>query len=341
MEEENKQRQIIKLLSEIGIRMTSILDEDELFTFFVSNIAEILEVERVSLMLIDQERQELFIKASYGFLPPDGSTKKKMGQMFGGWVAKHGKPLLVKDVEAEYPDLSKEKLAHYNSKSFVVVPIKLKETVVGILSLTERKNNAVFTKSDLDIINHICHYLSVHLENIKLLERNASLITFDNLTRLLNHRCFQERLIDEIYRAERYHFPLSLLMLDIDSFAWYNQTYGYSVGDSVLRQIGRIIKDNIRHADSAARFGTEEFVIVLPHTGLEQAVFVGEKIKEIIGYSVSAEDKTSPSGMARITVSVGVAEHKVGVNREELVRRVKEALLQAKKKGKNCVCAYK
>lgn len=351
MEEQTKQKRIFELFSDISSQMSFISELDQLITFFVSKIAEIFKAERVSLMLLDRTKQELSIKASYGLNPPTNSTRIKLGEMFGGWVAQQGSPLLVKDVETEFPDVLKDRLPHYQTKSFVIVPIKVnsarrniyngeKDRVIGILSLTDRKNSGVFTKDDLKIIIFFCHCLALHIENIDLLD-NPDLLTVDILTSLFNHRYFQEELTEEIYRAERYRHPLSLLILDIDNFRDYNQTYGYSAGDSALKQIGRVIKENTRRVDLAARYGPEEFTVILPDTRLKQAIFVGEKIKQAIGDSVFAEDRASSLGMGRLTVSVGVTGHKIGLSKDELIQRGSKALLEAKQKGRNRICVFK
>ncbi|MGD9014974.1 MAG: sensor domain-containing diguanylate cyclase [Candidatus Omnitrophota bacterium] len=334
-------RKIFELVSEICSQIDSILDIDQLIVLFAQKIGEVFKAERVSFMLLDRAKQELSIKTSCGLSYWADSSKMQLGEMFGGWVAQQGRPLLVKNVETEFPDLSKKRLSRYKSKSFVIVPIEIKDGVLGILNLTDRKNSDIFTEDDLKVINFLCRYFALRVENIKLLNKHSEQITVDILTGLFNHRYFQEQLTEEIYRAERYRHPLSLLMLDIDKFYWYNQNYGYSAGDSALKQIGRLIKQNIRRIDLAARYGPEEFMVILPNTRLKQAIFVGEKIRETIGYSVFTDDRSSSLGMERLTVSVGVAEYRIGLTKDELISRLVKALLEAKQKGKNCVCASK
>ena len=341
MENQADESRLFELVSDICIQMNFILDIDQLIAFSTSKIGEIFRAERVSFMLLDHAKQELSIKAAWGLDSQADNLKMKLGDMFSGWVAQQGRPLLVRNVETEFPDLSKVRSSRYKTKSFVIVPVEVREGVIGILNLTDRKDASVFTESDLKIINFFCHYLALRIENIKLLKKDSELVTVDILTGLFNHRYFQEQLLDEIYRAERFRLPFSLLMLDIDSFCWYNQTYGYPAGDSALKQIGRIIKENTRRVDLAARYGPEEFMVVLPNTRLKQAIFVGEKIKERIGYSVFTKERNSSLEMARLTVSVGVIQHKIGMNRSELIRGVVNALLEAKQKGKNCVCSFK
>lgn len=337
----NEQKGVMDLFSEIRVSLESILDIDKLMALFVNKLAEIFKVHKVSFMMIDEAKSELSIKASQGLKTGVEQIRPKLGDWFGGWVAKEGKPLLVKDIEVEFPELAKNRLSRYLTKSFVIVPVKIRDEVMGVLSLTDKKDQEIFTEDDLKILNLISHYFALHLENINLLEKNKALLIMDPLTDLFNHRYFQEQLLEEIYRAERYRRYLSLIMLDIDNFSDYNQTYGYSAGDNVLKQIGKIIKENTRLVDISARYGPEEFIVILPETKLKDAILVGEKIREKISDAIFTEDRKSSLGMSKVTVSLSVAEHKTGLDSEELIKRLNSALQEAKQKGKNCVCIFK
>jgi len=343
---------MVEEIIEISTQMGSFPDTDQLITFFVNKIAETFKANRVSLMLLDQASKELFIKASHGLNPSANNARIKLGQMFGGWVAQQGNSLLVKNVDAEFPDLPRNRILRYRTKSFIIVPLKLnpaknrvssvlEDGVIGVFSLTDRKSPGIFTEEDLKIIDFLCRQLTLYIENIRLQEKNAELATVDPLTGLFNHRYFHEQLLEEIYHAERYKHPLSLLMLDIDDFCWYNQTYGYSAGDAALKQIAGIIKDNTRRVDLAVRYGPEEFMVILPNTRLKQALVVANRIKETVDYSVFAEDRSTSLGMAKLTVSVGMAEYKIGLDKQELIHRTASALLEAKQMGKNRVWLFK
>ena len=329
------------LASDICVSMSSILDVDKLIAFFVSKSAELFKVNKVSLMLLDEVKKELFMKSSQGLNPQASQARVKLGELFCGRVAKEGIPLVVKDVEAEFPGFPKDRLARYASKSFVIVPIKVKDGIIGVLSLTDQKEEQVFTDDDLTMLTLMSNYLALEIEKIRLLEKIKTLSTLDLVTNLYNHRYFHEQVLEEIYRAERYRRPLSLMMLDIDNFSDYNQNCGYSAGDDALKQIGKILNANTRQIDFVSRYGPEEFMVLLPETGLKEAVFVAEKIREKISEAIFAADRKTSYGMARLTVSVGVAEHKVGLRKEELIKRVTDALLEAKQQGKNRVCVFK
>ena len=337
----NGYEQFFDSFSEICAYMGIILSIDKIAAFFVNKLSELLNVKRISFMLLDKVKGELSIKASRGLDPTMGQERVKLGEAFSGWVAKEGNPLIVKDVGEEFPELAKNRAARYLTKSFIIVPVKVRDGILGVLSLTDKKDESVFTDDDLKKLTLMSSFLALHIQNIKLLEEADNFSISDPLTSLLNHRYFMEQLLEEIYRAERYKRPLSLIMFDIDNFAQYNQACGYAAGDNALKQIAKIIKENTRKADMLCRYGPEEFMAALPETRLKDAAFVGEKVRERISESIFTEEKKSAYDMARLTVSVGVAEHRVGLRKEELIQRVSEALLEAKHKGKNCLSVYK
>lgn len=337
----NGYRQFVFSFSEMCNAMAAIQDVDKLIAFFVSKIAEIFRASRVSFMMLDEIKKELFLKAAEGLKVDTGRIRLKLGEPFGGWVAKNGDPLLVKDVEREYPQLSRNRVARYMSKSFLIFPVKIKEDMLGVLSLTDKKDRSIFTEEDLRLIALAVRSLALHIESIKLSQKANGLLKLDPLTDIPNHRHFQEQLFEEISRAERYRRPLSLIMLDIDNFSDYNQDFGYPAGDNVLKQITKIIKENIRQIDSVSRYGPEEFAVILPETKLKEAILVAERIREKIAQAIFTDSRTSSLGMSRITVSAGLVQQKAGLSKEELICRADSALLEAKQKGKNCVCVYK
>ena len=336
-----KHKLILDLLTELNVAMSAATDVEELASFIIDKIIEIFKVKRASFMLVDEETGQLAIKASKGLDPVVKETIMKAGDPFSGWVVKEGNPLLVKDVDSEFPDLARERLGRYNSKSFLILPIKIKDRTVGIINITDKQEQQTFSEDDLQVLSLFIYLISVHMESIKLHEKIKTTSAVDTLTELFNHRHFQERIGEEIYRSERYRHPLSVLLLDIDNFRQYNEINGYNAGDGVLKQVSVIIKENTRQVDICSRFGAEEFAVILPDTNLRHAIMVGEKLREKIASSVFVKRRDSALDMARLTVSVGVVEHKIGLTKEELVHHLESALLEAKHKGKNRVCSYR
>jgi diguanylate cyclase (GGDEF)-like protein len=223
------------------------------------------------------------------------------------------------------------------------VPVKAQDKTIGVINLTDRKDRSPFSEDDLKALNLISRYFALHIENSRLLEKSKQLSILDPLTNLFNHSYFHGQLLEEIYRSERYRRPLSIAILDIDKFSEYNKIHGYTAGDNVLRQVGRLIKENLRQTDVPSRYGPDEFSIILPETKLKEAAFVGEKIKDKIGSAIftDAEGRKASLGIDRLTASVGIAEHSSGLTEEELNRHAATMLLEAQQKGGNRVCVFK
>ena len=158
----------------------------------------------------------------------------------------------------------------------------------------------------------------------------------DQLTGLFNHREFYRLLGEELARSRRYSHPLALLMLDIDYFKRVNDTYGHPAGDQALRRLPELIRSQLRVNDLPCRYGGEEFGLILPETGPEQALEVAERIRA----TVAREPIDLPDGgRLRISVSIGVAgAPRNGVDEERLVAAADLALYEAKRTGRNRVC---
>ena len=162
------------------------------------------------------------------------------------------------------------------------------------------------------------------------------LLTLDEKTGLHNFREFRRKLREEWFRAERYGTPLSLVMLDIDDFKKFNDTYGHQAGDRALQEFATLVAGGARVTDTAARYGGEEFAVILPHTDSEMAARVAERIRAAVDEFLFAVEH----GSTRVTVSAGVATYPTsagGDNVDALVRVADEALFLAKSEGKNRV----
>ncbi|MBU2489091.1 MAG: diguanylate cyclase [Proteobacteria bacterium] len=175
----------------------------------------------------------------------------------------------------------------------------------------------------------------------KLQEKNRQLQELanrDGLTGLFNHRYFQEALSKDFQRAMRYHESLSCVLLDIDFFKKFNDTYGHQTGDVVLSTLGRLIEDSLRETDLAARYGGEEFALVLYHTPAPAAFMVAERLRE----SVEAHEFKADELSLKVTISVGVATfpHAEIPDHKTLVECADKALYRAKEAGRNQVIPY-
>jgi len=163
--------------------------------------------------------------------------------------------------------------------------------------------------------------------------RLKALSITDGLTGLRNHRELQERLEDEVHRAKRYELPLSLIMLDVDHFKAYNDSFGHPAGDEVLRALARILESQARETDIIARYGGEEFAIVLGNTDREQAVIAAERLR------VAVAEVSWPH--TRITVSLGVSTLSgAAPNHSTMISEADAALYASKSSGRNCISHF-
>lgn len=164
-------------------------------------------------------------------------------------------------------------------------------------------------------------------------ERAEELVTRDGLTNLYNHRAFYSFLTDEIARADRFHRPLSVLMLDIDHFKHVNDRYGHPIGDSILLQLSEVLVTRARAIDRVCRYGGEEFAVILPETDAQLAVVMAERLRTAVEQQRFDIGDEKP---ITVTVSIGVAAHLEGLRTPgELVKAADVALYQAKRNGRN------
>ncbi|MBR9986516.1 MAG: diguanylate cyclase [Desulfosarcina sp.] len=171
-------------------------------------------------------------------------------------------------------------------------------------------------------------------ERIQMLEKLKKLSITDGLTQLFNSRHFYTQLKGEIERFNRYGHKLSLLLLDIDNFKDFNDTYGHLEGDKILLHLGRVIKSCLRKMDSAYRYGGEEFTIILPGTHGEEARTVAERLRS----AVAAEDFSCGTvSDLEITISIGVTQYRQDEEIASFVQRADQAMYQSKQAGRNKV----
>jgi two-component system cell cycle response regulator len=167
-------------------------------------------------------------------------------------------------------------------------------------------------------------------------KRYRELSIVDDLTQLYNSRHFYFQLKIELDRSNRYEQPLTLLLLDLDNFKVFNDTYGHVEGDQVLRRLGQVVKRCLRETDSAYRYGGEEFTILLPMTTISDSIVSAERILE----EFKKENfSPAPGEDVYLTVSIGLDQYKPQEDMKAFVQRVDQLMYQAKKNGKDRVCS--
>jgi len=172
-------------------------------------------------------------------------------------------------------------------------------------------------------------------ERLHMMEKLKQLSITDGLTKLFNSRYFHTQLENEINRTRRYQRPLSLLMMDIDRFKLFNDTYGHLEGDKVLVRSAQVIKSCLRKMDSAYRYGGEEFTVILPETEGVEAATVAERIRAAI--EKGPFPSATPGEFYQVTISIGATALSRGEDSALLLQRADQAMYQSKQGGRNRV----
>ena len=195
----------------------------------------------------------------------------------------------------------------------------------------------MFTVGDLRILEALSLMASLALENLQLLHQLKEGAVRDNLTALYTHRFFEERLNEEILSAGRFQTEFCVLLLDIDHFKRYNDTYGHAAGDEVLVRFAKLLQRSVRPVDIVARYGGEEFTVIMPQVGIESARQMAEGIRQ----AIEAESfQFGPGGVSyeRVTVSIGISDFpQEATTASQLIRVADMRLYHAKQNGRNQV----
>jgi len=204
--------------------------------------------------------------------------------------------------------------------------------IIGLLWLAGSTEGGTFDeKHDLYPLQEIQVLLSTALQNSALYAEVQLQARLDGATRLLNHTAFFEELGRELKRAQRFKHPLSLIILDLDNFKEINDKFGHSTGDRVLVELANLLRDMLRGVDRPARFGGDEFAIILPQTNIKGAKILAERIM------VRIKEQTVHFAEQEISVaaSMGLAQMEPNMNKEQLFENADTSLLDAKRQGKN------
>jgi len=330
--------QDLSTLYTIGQSVNSTIDLEELFQNICSNLPRQIGIQEFTLMLLDPQHRRLHVKAAWGFQHVEQvrNLSFAVGEGVTGLVAQLGRMIYVQDIQKDmrYMNYRGEKR---RKGSFLSMPLNYKGELIGVMNCGRSKPSA-FSKNEIKLLQLIANQIALSIANARLYAKTRELSVRDELTGLYNRRHFLHVLQLEWKRASRFHHPMSLLMIDVDHFKKCNDSYGHKEGDRVLRHMGKLLVKTLREVDTLARFGGEEFVVLLPDTDRNGALAVGEKLRRIIDEEgfVLSDKKPIP-----ITISVGVSNYPNDVkDLEDLVDHADIALYDAKDQGRNRVVPY-
>jgi len=317
-------------------RRINCLDIERIADVCIKDIPEMVRARFASLYILDDAGQMLRLqKYNHPFLinkivslsqnPPSPmvvAVKSKELLMVGD-IDAHKKPVIRKSqrVFAE----------NYSTKSCAIAPLLCQDRVVGVLNLADKVDGEGFGQKDIALIELFSQLIGASVGNIKLFEKIQRQAVTDGLTGLANHKTFYEMLERELWRSRRYGGQISVIMVDIDNLKEINDTYGHSTGDRVIVEVSRKIKDCVRQIDIAARYGGDEFALILPNTPLSDAVVVAQRMVNAVAGSPIILNKKQ----VMLSISVGLGQYDADATPEDITSKSDQALYKAKQAGKN------
>lgn len=285
-----------------------------------------------SLAIFDEKNGEMVMVASKGFSP--GFSKVERWKVRRGGLTSY---ILNQTGPVEIPDLRRRPglnplLLKEGVISLLGAPLTIEGRIIGVLYVNDFKIRR-FTTEEVSLFSIFTVYTPLMIERVRYIIEMKELSITDGLTELYNHRYLMEQLQKELQRASRHNHPFSLIMLDIDHFKDYNDSFGHLEGNKVLMAIARLLRKNSRAIDTVARFGGEEFSIILPEIGKEGAMLFASRLTRKIAQHKFPHRK--------VTVSGGVATFpQDGSTVMELIKKADSTLYEAKRLGRDRIVSH-
>jgi diguanylate cyclase (GGDEF)-like protein/PAS domain S-box-containing protein len=346
--------QEISIISEIGKVVGSTLHIEEVYDSFAAEVLKLISFDRLAVNLHSPHDENVRVayvfgeaisgRGKGGLFPLKGSVSEVLAKTREGLYSYRGEGQEIDQPFDNYAATIQEGL-----RSLMSVPLIYRDEVIGSLHFRSKTPNA-YTDRELRLAERIGKQIAGAIGGAQLYtdlrkkeqelkeseERYRELSIVDDLTQLYNSRHFYFQLKIELDRSNRYEQPLTLLLLDLDNFKAFNDSYGHVEGDQVLRRLGQVVKRCLRETDFAFRYGGEEFTILLPMTTGEEGAVTAERIrtefKKETFSPVSAQE-------VRMTVSIGLAQYRPQEEMKAFVRRADQLMYQGKKNGKDRVCS--
>lgn len=288
----------LSFFTEIGTAIAAATTIEETLNAVMTHIGRVFAPEHWSLLLRDRKSGELTFELVTGSAADTllGKTLEK-GQGVAGWIAENAQPVIISDVQADPRfDGTMDRLAGFHTHSIIGVPLANKDEVFGVIELINKIDGSGFTPLELKLLTTIADFAAIAIERsyyIRVLKRIASL---DPLTQVFNRRVVTRYLHREKERVKRYGTVFSVMMIDLDGFKGINDTFGHAVGDRILKDVAKLLKEIVRKVDIVSRYGGDEFLLIFPDADLPAAELVRDRIQdEVKRYNIHHDPPISLS----------------------------------------------
>jgi diguanylate cyclase (GGDEF)-like protein/PAS domain S-box-containing protein len=344
------------IVAEIGRVIGSTMNIDEVYERFATEAKKLIHFDRIAVNLCNTPDNTLTVgyvsgtdisnREKGGTSSLEGTLTNEVLRRRTSLIIQPESPEGIDEIVRRIPKL----LPTFEAglRSLLCVPLISRNEVIGTLHFRSKKTNA-YTDQDLRLAERIGAQIAGAIANVKLFaeiqntekelkeseKRYRELSIIDDLTQLYNSRHFHFHLKNELERSNRYGQPLTLLLLDLDNFKHFNDTYGHVEGDQVLWRLGQVVKRCLRETDFAYRYGGEEFTVLLPMTTSMEGFVTAERIRTEFKKETFSP---APGQDVHVTVSIGLAQYKPPEEMKAFVHRVDQLMYQGKKDGKDRVC---
>ncbi len=323
--EEQRRARHLAFLNNISKMAISSEDAEQMMANIVREIQKNFRYDHIGIGIMDYATKDIEIRAEAGTTSQTVGRRIALGSGVLGKVARTGVSALVQNAgPGQLAGVLPE------SRAVLCLPISYGETLLGVLNVESRDENA-FAPQDVLILNTLADLLATALHNSFVFQRLQQQSITDGLTGIKTRRFFYEALSSEWKRASRSGRPFSVVLIDLDKFKDVNDSLGHLEGDLVLARVGRLLEQKCRQSNVVARYGGDEFIILMPETGIEQAQVLAERLRLWLATDPMLEEH-------HITGSFGVASFPVhGFSMEELIRVADAGMYVAKHAGGNQV----
>ena len=302
-----RQSQELNIVHDVAKALTSSLDLDSILQTIMEKMAEYFRPDTWSLLMVDEVHNELYFAIAVGDAAEAlKDVRLKVGEGIAGWVAKNGEQLIVPDVYTDARFAKRiDEVTQWETRSIICIPLNSKHRVLGVIQLVNVDMKG-FGDPEIFFLQALCDYAAIAIENSRSVEKIQELTITDDCTGLYNARHLYKTLETEVYRSSRFGYEFSVLFIDLDHFKQVNDTHGHLVGSKLLAEIGYLVKAQLRLIDYAFRYGGDEFVVLLPQTGKDQALTVAKRLRDALRVSMFCKEE----GLnLNVRASIGLATY--------------------------------
>jgi len=325
----------LKLMENLSKTATNVEYKEEILDNIIRAFMQAVEAKSGALFTVEDKTGDLVLGAGVELTPniPRNFKFNKDSPVFAE-ISKITSPTSATEIlqDSTYENLLLFKEKPASPSSFLLVPLTYKNRNVGVVLLNSKRDRGNYLRKHRGLIETLAGQAAIIVANITY-DRQ---VIIDGLTGLYVHWFFYQCLEKEISRAERQNSSLALLMVDLDHFKQFNDTYGHPTGDKALVKVAEVLKKDLRDIDTVARYGGEEFAVILPGVDERLAFRTAERIRK--GLESYRFDVVN--GKFRLTLSIGISIYEKGVPAEEMVERADKALYWVKQHGRNQVKSW-